>query len=105
MTNLFNDIRIEIEAALEGLTAAGQLPAGLDTSKVAAEPPRDPTHGDVATNAAMVLAREAGRKPRDLAALLAPRLEGIDGVTAVEIAGPGFINMRLGDGFWRDRLR
>ena len=68
---------------------------GLDRNAVAVEPPRDPAHGDLATNAAMVLAKRAGTNPRALAELIAPKLEAIPTVTAVEIAGPGFINMRL----------
>jgi len=89
---------------LDELTEAGQLPADADRKAVAVEPPRDPSHGDLATNAAMVLARAAGTNPRALAALLEPRLKGLPGVTSVEIAGPGFINLRLDDAVWRDEL-
>ena len=83
--------------------------AGLTGTQIAAsgktlEVPRDPAHGDLSTNAAMVLARPAGRKPREIAELLAPKIRDYDGVEAVEIAGPGFINLRLTPGFWRRTL-
>ena len=102
--NLFKYFKDEINAALERLAAAGKLPQGLDTSKVTAEPPREESHGDVATNAAMVLAKAAGMKPRDIADALAEELRKHPAVTAVEVAGPGFINLRLADRFWYDRL-
>lgn len=98
--NLFKYFREEIIAALARL----DLPAGLDTGKVTAEPPREEAHGDVATNAAMVLSKAAGMKPRDLAEKLAEQLRAHPAVTAVEIAGPGFINLRLVDSFWAERL-
>ena len=91
----------------EHLNAAlDQLPtvAGLDRTSVAVEPPRDPLHGDLATNAAMVLAKGAGTNPRALAEGLKPLLEAVPGVRAVEIAGPGFINLRLDESMWRDEL-
>jgi arginyl-tRNA synthetase len=75
------------------------LPAGLDLSRVAVEPPRDPSHGDLSTNAAMVLAKPAGLAPRALAASLVARLQRHPEVTLAEVAGPGFINLRLADGF------
>jgi len=103
--NVFSHFRDEIVASLREIASAGDLPADLDFRAVTAEPPRDPSHGDVATNAAMVLARPTSMKPRDIAALLAVRLERVDGVASVEIAGPGFINLRLVSGFWHDRLR
>ena len=103
--NLFHHFRGEIAAILDSLKAEGILPAGLDTGRVAVDPPREDSHGDLATNAAMVLAKDAGMKPRDLAELLAPRLRDLPHVAGVEIAGPGFINLRLDDGFWYDRLR
>lgn len=103
--NLFKDFQQLVLAELQKLTAEGQLPAGLDLGRVTVEPPRDSSHGDMATNAAMVLAKPAGRKPRDLAALLAERLEKAEGVSAIEIAGPGFINLRLNSSIWYDQLR
>ncbi len=80
------------------------LPVGLDRINVAVEPPRGASHGDLATNAAMVLAKPAGTNPRALAALMSPKIEAMPGVTAVEVAGPGFINIRLTDQAWRDEL-
>lgn len=102
--NVFNDFGDFIHASLTAMAEAGELPAGLDTSRVSAEPPRDPSHGDIATNAAMVLAKPAQSKPRDLAEKLAVRLRDHAAVTGVEIAGPGFINIKLSDDFWRARL-
>jgi arginyl-tRNA synthetase len=102
--NLFEHFRERVIEALERMTAAGDLPAGVETSRIVVEPPREVTHGDVTTNAAMVLAKPAGLKPRDLAEKLAARLAAFDEVAAAEIAGPGFINLRLSDAFWRARL-
>ena len=93
-----------LDEALFALEAQGALPVGLDRKNVAVEPPRDASHGDLATNAAMVLAKPAGRNPRALAALLAPKIEAMPGVTSVAVAGPGFINIRLTDQAWRDEL-
>jgi arginyl-tRNA synthetase len=103
--NVFNQFRDHILKLLEDLAGDGLLPPGLETERVAVEPPREAGHGDLASNAAMVLAKPAGRKPRELAALIAPKLEAMPEVTAVEIAGPGFINLTLSDGFWRERLK
>jgi len=89
---------------LDELTEAGQLPAGLGRNAVAVEPPRDPSHGDLATNVAMVLAKGAGTNPRALAEAIKPKLEALPGVTSAEIAGPGFINLRLAEESWRDEL-
>ncbi|MCF2515639.1 arginine--tRNA ligase [Sphingomonas sp. G124] len=93
-----------LDGILDDLVVDGALPADLNRKAVAVEPPRDPSHGDLATNAAMVLAKAAGTNPRALAGLIAPKLEGLPGVTAVEVAGPGFINLRLGEESWRDEL-
>jgi arginyl-tRNA synthetase len=95
----------EIEAALRAMQAAGELPAPLDFSAITAEPPRDAAHGDIATNAAMVLAKAAGRKPRDIAEALLARLKASPDVVDGAVAGPGFINLKVRDSFWRDRLR
>ena len=103
--NHFAYIRAKIIATLAGLSDTGKIPADLDTSRVSVEPPRDPEHGDVATNAAMVLAKPAGMKPRDIAEMIADGLCGEAEITGVEIAGQGFINIRLSDTFWWDRLR
>ena len=94
-----------VAAALEALVAAGTLPVGLNHSAVTVEPPRDPSHGDLATNAAMVLAKPAGMNPRALAELLVAELNSLPQVTEATIAGPGFINMRLSADTWLDELR
>ena len=93
-----------LDGILDELIAEGALPAEINRKNVAVEPPRDPAHGDLATNAAMVLAKGAGTNPRALAELIKPKLEAIPGVTQVEVAGPGFINLRLADDAWRDEL-
>ncbi|MCW5747786.1 MAG: arginine--tRNA ligase, partial [Alphaproteobacteria bacterium] len=93
--NPFRHIAAEITTALQAMAADGELPAGLDLSSVTAEPPRDPSHGDIATNAAMVLAKAARKKPRDIAEALVARLRRVAGVTDAAVAGPGFINLRL----------
>jgi len=93
-----------LDGILDDLVAEGALPADLNRKAVAVEPPRDASHGDLATNAAMVLAKAAGTNPRALAGLIAPKLEALPGVTGVEVAGPGFINLRLGAESWRDEL-
>ena len=102
--NLFKYFKTEIDVALAQLVADGVLPQGIDTAKVTAEPPREESHGDVATNAAMVLSKAAGKKPRDIADALAVELRKHPAVTAVEVAGPGFINLRLAESFWYERL-
>lgn len=102
--NLFHDMRGRILELLQGFAADGTLPAGLETARVAVEPPRDASHGDMAVNAAMILAKDAGMKPRDLAALLADRIRALPGVATAEIAGPGFINLRLDRAVWLDCL-
>lgn len=102
--NLFKTFKNDIDAALAQLVADGLLPQGIDTSKVTAEPPREESHGDVATNAAMVLSKAAGKKPRDIADALAVELRKHPAVVAVEVAGPGFINLRLAESFWYERL-
>ncbi len=94
-----------VSAALDALEAAGTLPPALDRGAVAVEPPRDPAHGDLSTNAAMVLARPAGLNPRILAEALAAELARLPQVISAEIAGPGFINLRLTDATWLDELR
>ncbi len=94
-----------LHTLLDELVDEGALPADLDRKAVAVEPPRDPSHGDLATNAAMVLAKAAGTNPRALSGLIAPKLQALPGVTAVEVAGPGFINLRLDSQVWRDELQ
>ena len=94
----------DLAAILDEAVREGALPEGLDRRAITAEPPRDPSHGDVATNAAMVLAKPAGTNPRALAAVLQPKLAALPHVVAAEVAGPGFLNVRLVDGTWRDEL-
>jgi arginyl-tRNA synthetase len=103
--NIFAEILGRVRRATEALSAAGALPAGLDQSRVTVEPPRDAAHGDMATNAAMVLAKDAGRKPRELAEAIAEKLRADDLISSVEVAGPGFINLTLKPAAWRDALR
>ena len=95
----------EIEGALRAMQAAGELPPTLDFSAITAEPPRDPAHGDIATNAAMVLAKAAKKKPREIAEPLLARLKANPDVIEGSVAGPGFINLKISDAFWRERLR
>jgi arginyl-tRNA synthetase len=94
-----------LDGVLDDLVADGVLPAELDRKNVTVEPPRDAAHGDLATNAAMVLAKAANTSPRALAEAIKPKLEALPPVTSVEIAGPGFINLRLTLEAWRDELR
>ena len=103
--NLFTDIHHLVLDALAGMQAAGRLPEGLDMGNVTVEPPRDASHGDMATNAAMVLAKPAGLKPRDIATPLAELLAGNPAIASAEVAGPGFINLRLASTLWYDVLR
>jgi arginyl-tRNA synthetase len=103
--NIFATVLTRVQAALEALTASGALPPGLALSRVLVEPPRDASHGDMATNAAMVLAKDAGKKPRELADLIAEKLRADDLVEKVDIAGPGFINLTLKAPVWAASLR
>ena len=93
-----------LDTVLDQLVEAGDLPAGLDRKAVTVEPPRDQTHGDLATNAAMVLAKPAGTNPRALAEKIVAGLATLDEVAEASIAGPGFINLRLTDATWREEL-
>ena len=101
---LYTRFAAHVAAALDTLVAAGTLPADLDRRNVTVEPPRDVTHGDLATNAAMVLAKPAKTNPRALAEALATELGTLDEVAEATVAGPGFINLRLTDAAWRDEL-
>ncbi len=92
-------------AALDEILASTAELAALDRGSVTVEPPRDASHGDLATNAAMVLAKPAKMNPRTVAEMLKPKLADVAGVSSVEIAGPGFINLRLHDDVWREELR
>ena len=102
--NFYTAFRDRIVRELAALQDAGTLPAGLDMANVKVEPPRDPAHGDIATNAAMVLAKPAQLKPRAIAEPLAERLRALDEIVACEVAGPGFVNMRLSNAFWAELL-
>ena len=102
---LFQIFQKHIDAILDDLTEAAVLPAGIDRSNVTLEPPRDPSHGDLSTNAAMVLSKAAGMKPRELAEQISEKLGALDDVQAVEIAGPGFINLRVAGTVLLDELR
>ena len=102
---IFTKFAAHVDAALDALIASGVLIDGLDRTNVTVEPPRDATHGDLSTNAAMVLAKPAGTNPRALAQALSVELAKVDGVAAVEVAGPGFLNLRLTASAWLDELR
>ncbi|MFC0156448.1 arginine--tRNA ligase [Mameliella alba] len=99
--NLFSDIRSLVLDAIAACQAEGALPEGLNTDPVTTEPPRDPLHGDMATNAAMVLAKPAKAKPRDIAEALAAKLRIDDRIASAEVAGPGFLNLRLAPSVWQ----
>jgi arginyl-tRNA synthetase len=103
--NLYSYFRDEIASSLAALVAAGKLPRAADVARLTVEPPRDAAHGDVSTNAALVMAKEAGLKPRDFASVLAGELARRSDVAAADIAGPGFINLKLKPEFWHERLR
>jgi arginyl-tRNA synthetase len=103
--NIFNDVLHRIRAVNGRLVESGVLPAGIDQSRIVVEPPRDSAHGDMATNAAMVLAKDAGRKPRELALAIADGLGGDELVQKVDVAGPGFINLTLKPSAWTEALR
>ncbi|SEP55260.1 arginine--tRNA ligase [Thalassovita taeanensis] len=99
--NLFTDVRALVLETLDQMAGAGELSQGLDYANVAVEPPRDAAHGDMATNAAMVLAKPAGMKPREIADHLAARLLSDPRITSAEVAGPGFLNLRLAPELWQ----
>ncbi len=101
---LYARFAAHLNLALDALVLAGDLPAGLERRAVTVEPPRDASHGDLATNAAMVLAKPAGTNPRALAEKIGAELEKLDEVASVSIAGPGFINLTLTDATWRGEL-
>ncbi|MGK2285809.1 arginine--tRNA ligase [Pedomonas sp. V897] len=98
--NVFHVFEERLKSALAALAESGDLPQGLDFKAVTVEPPRDPSHGDLATNAALVLAKPAGKPPRAIAEALAARVRQDPDVETVEVAGPGFLNLRLKASFW-----
>src|SRR5664279_449656 len=103
--HLFANVLARVHAVCGALAAEGGRPAGIDLSRVVVEPPRDAAHGDMATNAAMLLAKEARSKPRDLADQIAAKLRADDLIASVDVAGPGFINLTLKPSAWSDALR
>ncbi|MGE0734792.1 MAG: arginine--tRNA ligase [Alphaproteobacteria bacterium] len=102
--NIFREYHRHVASVLAGLQAAGQLPADLDVTRISVEPPREAAHGDLSTNAAMVLAKPAGKKPRELAEAIAAELRALPNVMRVDIAGPGFINLALTDAVWQRQI-
>src|SRR5215211_4646386 len=103
--NLFGVFEARVAEALRRLGEDGRIPTGLDTGRVVVEPPRDASHGDLATNAALVLAKEVKSNPRALAELIAADLREDPRVTKAEVAGPGFINLTLAPAVFHDVLR
>jgi arginyl-tRNA synthetase len=103
--NIFAAVLDKVHAAADALVAAGVLPAGIDQSRIVVEPTREAAHGDMATNAAMVLAKDARKKPREIAEAIAAKLRAEALVAKVEVAGPGFINLTLQPAAWIDALR
>ncbi len=102
--NLFTDFEARIKNALEQIDIVKEKRSELDFGRVAVEPPRDASHGDVATNAAMVLAKSLGTNPRALAEIIIAKLKEDADVADVSVAGPGFINIRLSIGYWQRLL-
>jgi len=102
--NIFREYHGHIATVLAKLESAGQLPAGLDATRISVEPPRDASHGDLSTNAAMVLAKPANQQPRALAEEIAAELRALPDVVRVDVAGPGFINLALNDGVWQKQI-
>src|SRR3954453_7110468 len=102
--NVFHVFTEHVRAAVAGLAKAGVFSRPPDLSRIVVEPPREASHGDLATNAAMALAKDAGLKPRDLAEKIAAELGKRPEVTGTEIAGPGFINLTLDPAVWREAL-
>src|SRR5262245_26265195 len=98
--HLFADVLSGVQGVCRALSDQGVLTTGLDLSRFVVEPPRDAAHGDMATNAAMVLAKDAKAKPRDLAERIAGQLRADPLIEAVEVAGPGFINLTLKASVW-----
>jgi arginyl-tRNA synthetase len=102
--NLFTDFEDRIKSALEQIDIVKEKRSELDFGRVGVEPPRDPSHGDVATNAAMVLAKAVGTNPRALADIVSAKLQEDPDIAEVSVAGPGFINIRLSVGYWQRLL-
>ncbi|MFQ3595915.1 MAG: arginine--tRNA ligase, partial [Sphingomonadaceae bacterium] len=103
MPSIFQTVAADIDTAIAALVADGTLPPDHGVVPTV-EPPRDPSHGDLATNAAMALARVAGQQPRQLATRLAMQLSRAPGIARAEVAGPGFLNLTLDRGAWEAEL-
>ena len=102
--NIFKQVERQVKAIIGELQAEGKLPPNLSLDKVEAAPPREASHGDVATNVAMVLAGQAGKNPREIAGLVAEKLKNATGIDKVEIAGAGFINLVLSPSVWQAEM-
>lgn len=103
--NVFTEVEARVRAALEALKSDGTLPIDLALPDFEAEPPRDASHGDIAVNAALVLAKAAKMKPRDIAEALKRKLEAHDDIQKIEVAGPGFLNITFNAGVWHELVR
>ena len=103
--NIFSEVEARVSTALEALKSEGTLPADLSLPVFDAEPPRDPSHGDIAVNAALVLAKAAKMKPRDIAEALKAKLEAHSDIAKIEVAGPGFLNITFKDEVWHNLVR
>jgi len=103
--NVFAEVETRVRAALEALKSEGALPADLPLPNFEAEPPRDASHGDIAVNAALVLAKAAKMKPRDIAEALKAKLEAHSDIAKIDVAGPGFLNITFKEGVWQDLVR
>ena len=102
--NLFETFRESVVVIINEIVAEGNLPKGLNLERINLEPPREPSHGDMTTNAAMVLSKPAGMNPREVAAKIADKMKSLDSVESVDIAGPGFINFNLSNFFWHAQM-
>ncbi len=103
--NIFAEVESRTRTALESLQSEGVLPADIQLPKFEAEPPRDASHGDIAVNAALVLAKAAKMKPRDIAEALKAKLEAYPDITKIEVAGPGFLNITFKGDVWHGLVR
>jgi arginyl-tRNA synthetase len=103
--NIFEEVALRVQSATTSLMTVGYLSTWVDVTRLQVEPPRDPAHGDMASNAAMVLAKDAGKKPRELAEAIAEKLRTDELMSKVDVAGPGFINLTLKPVAWTDALR
>lgn len=105
MSNIFHAYKTKLDTILGNMAANGDIPAGLDLSRVKVEPPKEAAHGDMATNAAMVLSRAAGKNPRQFGEALAEQLKKIPEIREATVAGPGFVNFRLADSEWAGTIK